>query len=85
MKKLLKFINAFGGQTVFAKAIHVSQPAIALILAGKRQPSPKVCVEIEQVTNGEICRQQLRPLDWFQIWPELVVTSEPSVRKDTEV
>lgn len=32
--------------------------------------NPKTCSKIEQVTNGEITRQDLRP-DWREIWIEL--------------
>jgi DNA-binding transcriptional regulator YdaS (Cro superfamily) len=31
----------------------------------------ELCVSIEQATNGEVTRQELRPDDWAAIWPEL--------------
>lgn len=34
------------------------------------------CVQIEQLTGGEITRQQLRPKDWHAIWPELADKAE---------
>lgn len=37
-----------------------------------RRPSPVYCVRIERVTGGEVCRWDLRPDDWWEIWPELV-------------
>lgn len=36
-----------------------------------RQPSPESCVLIEQITEGVVTRQDLRPDDWHRIWPEL--------------
>jgi len=30
------------------------------------------CVSIEQATNGAVTRQELRPDDWQDIWPELI-------------
>lgn len=30
-----------------------------------------LCVLIERASNGEVTRQQLRPFDWMNIWPEL--------------
>jgi DNA-binding transcriptional regulator YdaS (Cro superfamily) len=37
-----------------------------------RKPEPKSCVAIEQATNGQVTRQDLRPDDWHLIWPELI-------------
>jgi DNA-binding transcriptional regulator YdaS (Cro superfamily) len=37
-----------------------------------RFPSAENCVSMEQVTNGKIKRWDLRPHDWFRIWPELI-------------
>ena len=36
-----------------------------------RRPSPRYCVAIERATNNLVTRQDLRPDDWRQIWPEL--------------
>lgn len=36
-----------------------------------RRPSPESCVLIEQITGGQVTRQDLRPDDWQRIWPEL--------------
>lgn len=33
--------------------------------------SPVLCVSIEQVSDKEVTRQELRPDDWPSIWPEL--------------
>ena len=37
-----------------------------------RQPSPANCVDIERLTNRAVMRWDLRPDDWWKIWPELV-------------
>ena len=50
-----------------------------------RSPSPENCVSIEQATGGNVRRWDLRPSDWWLIWPELIgaegapsiVTPEP--------
>lgn len=34
---------------------------------------PKVCVKIERWTEGKVTRQNLRPNDYAEIWPELEV------------
>ena len=36
-----------------------------------REPSPELCVRIEEETGGAVTRQALRPDDWSRIWPEL--------------
>lgn len=38
---------------------------------GDRKPSPANCVAIERATEGVVTRQDLRPDDWRDIWPEL--------------
>ena len=37
-----------------------------------RQPSPENCTAIEQATDGNVMRWDLRPDDWWRIWPELI-------------
>jgi DNA-binding transcriptional regulator YdaS (Cro superfamily) len=36
-----------------------------------RIPGPANCVAIERATGGKVTRKDLRPDDWFLIWPEL--------------
>lgn len=38
---------------------------------GNKKASPELASRIEAATGGEICRKQLRPDDWYVIWPEL--------------
>lgn len=40
------------------------------------------CVRIERLTNGQVTRRDLRPDDWYEIWPELAVVgliSQPEI------
>ncbi|HBH39604.1 MAG TPA: hypothetical protein DDX06_14605 [Curvibacter sp.] len=37
-----------------------------------RQPGPEYCVAIEKATSGAVRRWDLRPDDWYRIWPELI-------------
>lgn len=37
-----------------------------------RLPSPENCVAIEQATECVVRRWDLRPSDWWLIWPELI-------------
>lgn len=36
-----------------------------------RQPSPKNCMGLELASGGVMRRQDLRPLDYWVVWPEL--------------
>jgi DNA-binding transcriptional regulator YdaS (Cro superfamily) len=36
-----------------------------------RAPSPENCVGLELATDGAISRKELRPNDWWLLWPEL--------------
>ena len=46
---------------------------LRLIAYGHKQPSAKVATVIEKATGGRITRRELRPKDWHEIWPEIVV------------
>ncbi|WP_175760497.1 transcriptional regulator [Burkholderia anthina] len=59
-------------QREFADALGVSQGLISQWARGKAVPPPGRCVAIERLTYGEVTRQELRPEDWRDIWPELV-------------
>ncbi|NML34538.1 transcriptional regulator [Paraburkholderia antibiotica] len=38
-----------------------------------KQPVPiPRCRAIESATSGEVTRPDLRPTDWYEIWPELI-------------
>lgn len=37
-----------------------------------RRPGPTYCTAIEQATERQVCRWDLRPEDWHLIWPELI-------------
>lgn len=37
----------------------------------QRAPSPENCVGLELATDGAISRKELRPDDWWLLWPEL--------------
>jgi DNA-binding transcriptional regulator YdaS (Cro superfamily) len=46
-----------------------------------RKPSPAKAVAIEKATESKVRRWDLRPSDWWQIWPELVgVKGAPRVK-----
>lgn len=62
----------------FAAQIGISTVYLAQLAArqGGREPSPELCVRIEQETRGAVRRWHLRPGDWHRIWPELIGASD---------
>jgi len=63
--------NNYGSAKDMAKQIAVSPSFLSQMASGVRSVSPENAVAIERVTGGEVKRQDLRPNDWEQIWPEL--------------
>lgn len=60
-----------GSLSKLAKLLDVS-PSIVHAWATCGRPVPIIrCVEIEELTGGQVTRKQLRPDDWHQIWPDL--------------
>ncbi|WP_259282644.1 helix-turn-helix domain-containing protein [Escherichia coli] len=56
----------FGGKTSI-----FSHPVYLFLRKFSLQDSRGGSVLIERASNGEVTRQQLRPFDWMNIWPEL--------------
>ncbi|PXW40604.1 DNA-binding transcriptional regulator YdaS (Cro superfamily) [Erwinia sp. AG740] len=72
--ELKTYINNLerGGAKKLAAALGISRSHLSQ-MASKRCPiSPQRCVEIEQATQGNVGRRDLRPYDWNKIWPELI-------------
>ncbi|MGO3892433.1 MAG: transcriptional regulator [Paenalcaligenes sp.] len=80
MDKLKTFLSTSGlTQSQFAQKIGVSQAMVYQILNGIRPVSEKVCVRIEGVSERAVTRQDLRPNDWHEIWPELINLRKPEL------
>lgn len=54
-----------------ADLLGIAEQYLYQILSGRRTPDPVLAVRIEQATAGAVRRQDLRPNDWRDIWPEL--------------
>lgn len=68
---VLKAASLLGGQKQLGDRIGASQSEVSQWVTGRRPVPPKKAAAIERVTAGEVTRQQLRPGDWQQLWPEL--------------
>ncbi len=53
-----------------AKDLRVGASAVAQWKNGERPVPPERCVQIEQLRG--VPRWDLRPHDWYRIWPELI-------------
>ena len=59
----------------FAKLIRVDPESISMWRNEKRSVPIHHCVVIEQVTDGQVTRKELRPNDYALIWPDLTPRS----------
>jgi len=60
-----------GGTAALARILGRSASEISQWISGNR-PIPLIAAPaIEKATNGAVRRQDLRPNDWWKIWPEL--------------
>ena len=73
--KLKDYTNEHS-QSELAKAIGFAPSFVNQWVSGKRPIPVVACVAIERVTGGKVTRQELRPDDWMDIWPELVMAQE---------
>jgi DNA-binding transcriptional regulator YdaS (Cro superfamily) len=62
-----------GGISEFATQSGVTPVYLSQLAARQdgREPSPGLCVTIERATAGKVTRQDLRPDDYWLIWPDL--------------
>lgn len=61
-----------------ALAVGVSLGMLSQWKNKTRPVSARRCIAIENATNGQVTRKDLRPDDWEVIWPELLAESEKS-------
>jgi len=69
-------INTGRAQSEFARAIGVPSTLLYQWLNGLRPVAAKHCVKIERETAGQVTRQELRPKDWHDYWPELATPAK---------
>jgi DNA-binding transcriptional regulator YdaS (Cro superfamily) len=73
----LKDYTAIHTQVAIAKLIGIAPSFVNQWVSGNRPVPITACVAIERVTNGAVTRQELRPDDWWLIWPELISAEGP--------
>lgn len=70
--KLLEYTKKVEPAVALGRRVHATPAEMSDWSQGKRPVPIKRCVAIELATDGKVTRQELRPDDWENIWPELV-------------
>lgn len=78
MSSLQRAVDATGGQAALAARLDVKQQHVWNWLNRGGFVPPEHCATIERATDGAVTRRDLRPHDWFRIWPELVTAAHPA-------
>ncbi len=60
-----------GSVSALARAVGVQPPTVHQWRIGDRPVPVEKCVLIERATDGAVTRQDLRPDDYWLIWPDL--------------
>lgn len=71
MEALKHAISIAGSQAALAAKVGVKQQHVWNWLNRGGEVPAEHCPAIEQATDGQVTRQELRPNDWQRIWPEL--------------
>jgi len=65
-----------GGTSALARILGRSASEISQWISGNRPVPLIAAAAIERATDGAVTRQDLRPHDWWLIWPELAEQQE---------
>ena len=73
MDKLLAYINksSLDERARFCSEVGTTEGYLRKACSTGQKLGPALCVSIERATNGAVTRRDLRPHDWYSIWPEL--------------
>jgi DNA-binding transcriptional regulator YdaS (Cro superfamily) len=58
-------------KAAFAREIGISSALLYQVEKGIRKMPARHCPAVERATDLQVTRQDLRPNDWAQYWPEL--------------
>ena len=72
--KLIDYLNSLApdARDAFASKCGTSVGYIRKACSVGQSLGAELCVSVEQHSDGQVTRQELRPDDWERIWPELV-------------
>ena len=63
--------SGYGRAKKLAAEIGINPSFLSQMAGGDRAVSPEYAVSIELATNGAVTRKDLRPNDFWKIWPDL--------------
>ena len=63
--------SLLGSQSALAALLKVTPPTVNQWTKGVRPVPIEHCLAIEHATGGKVTRQDLRPDDFWRIWPDL--------------
>ena len=66
-----------GGISELARKINAHINDVGCWARNKRSVPVKRCVQIEKLTDGVVTRRELRPDDYWEIWPDLAKDETP--------
>jgi DNA-binding transcriptional regulator YdaS (Cro superfamily) len=82
---LKTWVNLERGRIIFlAKRLEVPASFMSNMAAGIKSVPLERCVPIELATEGAVTRKDLRPDDWWKIWPELAAAQTDKAQSATE-
>ena len=85
MANLKTACDLCGGQAALADQIGVKQQHVWNWLNRPGGVPPEHCAAIQSATKGAVMRWDLRPDDWWRIWPELIGTPlAPAIPEHTD-
>jgi DNA-binding transcriptional regulator YdaS (Cro superfamily) len=80
---LSTYLKAERGRAAkLSRDIGVASAWVWQMAAGVRPIPPIKAVDIERATAGMVKRQEMRPLDWHRIWPELQPAGQPQASQE---
>lgn len=78
MNAIEKSCTVLGSQKALADVLGVTPATVNQWIYGHRPVPIERCPAIERATEGAVTRRDLRPDDWWLIWPELVTKEFPA-------
>jgi len=71
-----KACEIVGGLSALSKILGIKPPTVHQWCHGVRPVPIEWCLAIERATEGGVTRQELRPTDYWRIWPDLPAPQE---------
>ncbi len=68
----IKSLPSDEARSSFAAQCSVTLGHLRNVAYGTRVANAELCTAVELVSKGALRRWQMRPADWFRIWPELI-------------